>query len=155
MPFRTLGNRASILGAALILSLTFSGSLQADLTRALAEKHLERRSALALENASTAYQRARTAYEKGESEEAASALAEVQESVSLAHTSLKATGKDARKSPKWFKRAEIDTRQLLRKLDGFHDAMSFSDRALIGAVKATVQQVHEELLRELMQGKKR
>jgi hypothetical protein len=73
----------------------------------------------------------------------------------LAYTSLKATGKDARKSPKWFKRAEIDTRLLLRKLDSLHDLMSFSDRALMGSVKATVQRVHDDLLGELMEGKKK
>jgi hypothetical protein len=49
----------------------------------------------------------------------------------------------------------MDTRQLLRKLDSFHDAMSFSDRSLMGSVKATVQQVHDDLLHELLQGKKK
>ena len=155
IPWRSFGRRALYFGAVLILSLTLAGSLYADLKRALAEKNLEKRSGLALENASTAFQIARAAYERGENEQVAGALAEVQESVNLAYTSLKATGKDARKSPKWFKRAELDTRQLLRKLENFHDAMSFSDRALIGTVKATVQQVHDEVLRELMEGKKK
>lgn len=155
VPWATYKTGASYLGAMLIASLTLAGSLQADLTRARAEPNLEKRSGLALENAATAYQKARTAYERGENEQVATALAEVQESVNLAYTSLKATGKDARKSPKWFKRAEIETRSLLRKLDGFHQAMSFSDRALMGSVKATVQQVHDDLLHELLQGKKK
>ena len=54
--------------------------------------------------------RARAAYEKGENDEVAAALAEIQESVDLAYTSLTKTGKDPRRSPKWFKKAEIETR---------------------------------------------
>ena len=46
-------------------------------------------------------------------------------------------------------------RDLLRKLDGFQQQMSFSDRPLLDKVKATVQQVHDDLLQGLMQGKKK
>jgi hypothetical protein len=146
---------ASFLGATLIVSLALAGTLQADLKSALAEPNLEKRSGLALANASAAYQNARTAYEKGDSEQVAAALTEIQESVNLADTSLKATGKDPRKSPKWFKRAEIETRSLLRKLDSFQQAMNFSDRAPLESVRSTVQQVHDDLLRGLLEGRKR
>ena len=93
--------------------------------------------------------------EKGENQQVAEAIAEVEESVNLTYASLKATGKDARRSPKWFKRAEIEMRVLLRKLDTFRDSMAFADRALMGTVRATVQQVHDDVLNQLMQGKKK
>ena len=97
----------------------------------------------------------RTAYERGENEQVATAASEIEESVKLAHSSLTATGKDPRKSPKWFKQAEISMRDLLRRLDDFQQQMSFSDRPLLDKVKATVQHVHDDVLQGLMQGKKK
>ena len=94
-----------------------SRPLRADLKPALAEPNLEKRSKLALDNAAAVYQAARSAYEKGDNDRAAAAVAEIQESVDLAYKSLTETGKNPRKSPKWFKKAEIETRDLLRKLD--------------------------------------
>lgn len=85
----------------------------------------------------------------------AAGAAEIEESVSLVRESLVATGKDPRKSPKWFKQAEINTRDLWRKLDGFQQQMNFEDRHLLDRVKASVQRVHDELLVGLMQGKRK
>ena len=129
--------------------------LQADLARVLAESNLEKRSQLALDNAVAAYKSARTAYEKGELEEVAAAAKEIQESIELAYTSLTKTGKDPRKSPKWFKKAEIATRDLLRRLESFQQEMGFSDRPLFDPVKNRVAQVHDELLVGLMEGKRK
>ena len=56
---------------------------------------------------------------------------ELEESVELAHTSLNQTGKNPRKSPKYFKQAEIATRDLLRRLDSFQGEMSFDDRPML------------------------
>ena len=44
---------------------------------------------------------------------------EIQEAVELAHEALSATGKHARRNPKHFKRAEIQTRNLLKLVAGF------------------------------------
>jgi len=139
--------------AALAAGLALAGPARADLKRAMAEQNLEKRSQLALENAASAYKSARAAYEKGENDKVAAAVAEVQESVDLAYKSLTDTGKDPRRSPKWFKKAEIDTRDLLKRLDAFDHEMSFSDRPMLEKVKARVQQVHDELLVGLMEGK--
>jgi len=138
-----------------LASIVLAGALRADLKRALAESNLEKRSALALENAAAAYQLARTAYERGDEPQVSAAADEIVESVKLAHTSLTATGKDPRKSPKWFKRAEIETRSLLRNLEGLQQRMSFADRSSLDNARAMVQQVHDDLLLGLMQGKKR
>jgi hypothetical protein len=127
----------------------------AGLKAALAEPNLEKRSKLALDNAEAAYQALRAAYEKGESAQVPAAAKEVQESVDLAYASLRETGKDARKSPKYFKRAEIGTRDLLRRMEDFQQQMSFEDRPLLDPVKADIQHVHDRLLLELMEGKRK
>jgi hypothetical protein len=147
--------RSRIWMAALAVALVFAGSLRADLTRALKEPNLEKRSQLALENAAAAYTAARAAYEKGENDRVASLLAELQESVELAQTSLTQTGKNPRRSPKWFKRAEIETRGLLKRLEAFEHEMGFNDRPMMEKVKAKVQQIHDELLVGLMEGKRK
>ncbi len=144
-----------VLAVALGAGLAFAGVLRADLARARAEPNLEKRSGLALENAVAQYQAARAAYDKGDNDRVAAAVAEIQESVDLAYASLKATGKDPRRSPKWFKRAEISTRDLLRKMDAFQQEMSFADRSILDKTKARVQQVHDDLLLGLMEGKKK
>ena len=138
---------------ALAIGAVLAATLQADLKRARAEPNLEKRSQLALENAFTAYQSARAAYDKGDSQQVAAAVDEIQESVELAAASLKDTGKDPRRSPKYFKKAEIETRDLLRKLDGFQQEMDFSERPALDKVRAAVQQVHDDLLLGLMEGK--
>ena len=127
--------------------------LRADLKRAQAEPNLEKRSQLAMDNALAAYQAARTAYDKGDNTQTAASIAEIVESVDLADASLTQTGKDPRKSSKWFKKAEMETRTLVRKLESFQDVMNFEDRPMLDKVKARVQQVHDDLLLGIMEGK--
>ena len=141
--------------AALAAALALAGSSSADLKRAMAEPNLEKRSQLALENAVEAYKSAREAYRKGEKDEVAARIAEIDESVTLAHASLTQTGKDLRRSPKWIKEAEIETRDLMKRLDSFEHEMAFDDRPMLEKVKAKVQQVHDDLLVGLMEGKRK
>lgn len=139
---------------ALAVLLIASLPLAADLSKAMAERNLEKRSKLALENAQGALKQARAAYNKGDLKHVAADLGEMQESVTLADTSLQQTGKNPRKSPKWFKRAEIQTRDLLRKLDAFSNEMSYQDRDMIKGARQSIQDVHERLLEGIMEGKK-
>lgn len=143
-----------LVAAAVVLAAS-AGTSHADLKRALDEQNLEKRSQLALENAKTSYQELRTAYEKGENEKAVAAIKEIGESVDLSYTSLNQTGKNPRKSPKYFKQAEITTRDLLRRLDNFQREMSFDDRPLLDPTIKKLQKVHDELLVGLMEGKKK
>jgi hypothetical protein len=139
--------------AVLVAGVALAGSSRADLTKALSESNLEKRSQFALDNATAAYKAARAAYEKGENDQVALFLKEIEESVDLAYTSLTKTGKDPRRSPKWFKKAEIDTRELLKHLDALEHDMNFDDRPVVEKVKEKVQQVHDDLLVGLMEGK--
>lgn len=138
----------------LFLALFCALPLAGDLKKALAEKNLEKRSGLAMENATAALKAARNAYKEGDNARTAAAIAEIQESVELAATSLAQTGKNPRRSPKWFKRAEIGTRDLLRRLDAFENEMSFVDRPMLEKATAKVHEVHDELLVGLMEGKR-
>jgi hypothetical protein len=137
----------------LILAL-WQVPLRADLKRAMAEPDLEKRSRLALENARAAYESLREAYGKGETAKVAESAKELEESVELANVSLRATGKNPRKSPKYFKSAEIQTRDLLRRVENFQREMSFEDRPVVEAARGKLQQVHDELLVGLMEGRK-
>jgi len=145
--------RTTRLTFALLLAVT--AALQADLKKAMAEPDLEKRSKLALDNAFAAYQGARDLYQKGEMEQVRAYIDEIGQSVDLAYQSLNATGKNPRRSPKYFKNAELSTRELVRRLAGFQEQMSYDDRHLLDALKERVQQVHDELLLGLMEGKKK
>jgi hypothetical protein len=129
------------------------GWLHADLKTVMAEPDLGKRSKLALENANAALKATREAYNKGENDKVTAAANEILESVNLAADSLKATGKNPRKSPKWFKQAEIATRDLLKKMDTLQHDMNFGERDVLDKAKARTQEVHDELLLGLMEGK--
>jgi hypothetical protein len=124
-----------------------------DLAQARAEPNLEKRARLALDQSAAALEAARTDYEKGDNDRVAADAAKIVDSVDLAFLSLNQTGKDPRKSSRWFKYAEIQTRGLLRKLDTLERDMNFADRPLIEKAKTELQQVHDKLLLGLMEGK--
>jgi hypothetical protein len=118
------------------------------------EPNLERRSDLAMQYASSALDTAREAYTAGDFEKTQAAFEEVGSSVDLAYDSLGQTGKDPRRNPKFFKRAEMSTRQLLCRLDGMIESMSVADRMLAEKVRGRVADIHENLLKGIMSKKK-
>ena len=121
-----------------------------DLARVHAEPHPDKRAHAALENAEDALRQAREAYAKGDTDGTAARLEEVGQSVEMADSSLKQTGKNPSRSPKHFKFAELKTRELLRKLEGFRDEMSVADRPVLDRVAGTVQRIHDALLEGIM-----
>jgi hypothetical protein len=154
MPCQLMPCRPKVISlVVLALLLEPSGRLRADLKLAMAEHDLGRRSKIALDNAEAALKAARAAYEQGDGDKTVAAMDEIQASVDLARESLDKTGKNPRSSPRWFKQAEIQTRDLLKRLDTFQHDMSFVDRPMLDNVKARVQVVHDSLLLGLMEGK--
>jgi hypothetical protein len=117
------------------------------------EPNLERRSDLALQYANSALDAARDAYAAGDIDKTGAAFEEVGSSVDLAYDALGQTGKDPRRSPKFFKRAEMSTRQLLRRLDGMIESMSVADRLVAEKVRGRVADIHENLLKGIMKKK--
>jgi hypothetical protein len=139
----------------LLAFVLIGGMLRAGLQEVKTEPNLGKRSALALDNAFNALTQARDAYEKGQNAQVEKFAKEIQESVALAETSLHETGKNPRKSPKWFKHAESSTRDLLRRLDSFQQSMDVADRPILDSVKAKVQQVHDDMLEGVLEGKEK
>lgn len=127
----------------------------ADLAAIRQETNLERRSQLAMDYAGTALDAARGGYQAGDMDKTEAALKEVQESVELAYQSILDTGKVARRSPGLFKRAELATRQLLRRIEGFADSMGFQDRPLAEKVRDRVGAVHDDLVNAMMSNKRK
>jgi hypothetical protein len=125
----------------------------ADLGPAKAEPDLEKRAQLALTNADHAIDDARAAYKAGEESKLAAALAEVRESVDLAYTSLQDTNKAARRA-RSFKHAEQRTHNLARRLASLSDEISVDDRKAVEEVRGHVQEVHDQLLAQIMGRKK-
>ena len=140
-----------LLGVALLPAAL---PLRADLKAALAERDPGKRSKLALDNAEAALKEARAAWQKGDDGALAAAARELEESVGLAWDSLAGTGKNPRKSPHWFKAAEIETRNLLKKLDTLQNDLNFEERPALDKAKARTEKVHDDLLSGLMEGKK-
>jgi len=140
----------------IVLALLFlsGGWLHADLKRAMAEPNLEKRSGLAMDNALAALKSARAAYDKGDNDEVAKDAEEALVSVNLAASSLDQSGKNPRRSM-WYKKAEISTRDLSRRIQDFQDQMSYVDRPLLDKLKTRVQEVHEQLLLGVMEGKQK
>jgi hypothetical protein len=115
-----------------------------------AERNLEKRSRLALEFAHEALDRAIKTYQDGNTNAGLEMLAEIQQAVELSKQSLEATGKIPSKHPKHFKRAEIETRKLLRELENAETQVNFSDRGHVRAVHDRVEQINKELLLGIM-----
>jgi hypothetical protein len=131
--------------ALLILCLSF------DLAAIKLEPNLERRSELALGNASAAMDAARDA--STDEAKLKAALTDLRESVDLAYQSLVESGKSARRSPKFFKRAELKTRELMRRLEGLAQAVDADDRVFVESVRDRVSKVHDDLIQDIMQKK--
>ena len=129
--------------------------LRADLASIKTERNLEKRADKALKNAQEAFKHARDAYlEKGDLAQTVAFLDEIKESVQLAYDSLRETGKDPSRSRKHFKRAEIRTRELLKRLADFREQMSALDRDSIDRISESIQKIHDDLLAGIMSGKK-
>jgi hypothetical protein len=131
----------------LILCLAF------DLTAIKLEPNLERRSDRAIENASIAMDAAREAAGAGDIAKVKASLEELQDSVDLAYQSLVDSGKSARRNPKFFKKAELKTRELMRRLEGLAQSVDSDDRTLVESVRDRVSKVHDDLIQDIMQKK--
>jgi uncharacterized coiled-coil DUF342 family protein len=137
--------RSLLLGMAFVAVVLASG-----LDAVKSEPNPEKRARLALDNANSAIDSARQAYSSGDMKQSTEALNEIRTSVDLCLESLNATHKDARKSPKAFKRAEMDIRGLVRRLKSLETDFSVEDRAEVHKTEQRLQEVHDELIARIM-----
>jgi hypothetical protein len=132
----------------LILALCAAG--QADIDAVRAEPNPERRSQKALEVAEARVAAANESYDAGNLAEFRETITEIGDLAELSYKSLGETGKRARRSPKWFKRAEQRLLVLIRKIDSLEKDVSIQDRDLVAALKKRVSDVHDTVLHDIM-----
>ncbi len=126
----------------------------ADLASVKLEQNLEKRSDLAMANAGTALDEARDAYKNGDAIKMQSALEEIRASVELAQSSLQEKGKNARRNPKHFKRVEMHTRSLLRRLQSFESDVSVEERPVVAKLRGDLEEIRDQLVLGIMSKKK-
>jgi hypothetical protein len=117
----------------------------------MAERDLEKRSELALKVADESITAASKAYAAASELTAFQArLSEVEELTRLSLKSLQETGKPASKKPKYFKRAELKLRSLIRRMNTLSDEVSAEDRPRVQAATKVMSEAHEQLLHDIM-----
>ena len=126
----------------------------ADLESIKAEPNLERRARSALDFAKASVKPVLKAYEQGDPQRGAQLLMQIQEAVEVAHQALSATGKNARKNPKHFKRAESQTRNLVKQLRGLSRDLNYDEREVVESVMDRVSAINDQLLLAIMTKKK-
>lgn len=137
------------LVTAILAGLLVAG---ADLAAVKAEPNLEKRSEKALAYAGEVLTAMRAELDRNDIAKIAEQLKEFGAAIDLSVDSLKATGKNARKSPKHFKRAELRMRELQRRLETFRRDMSLDDRPVLDGVTEHVAKRIDELVEATLRG---
>jgi hypothetical protein len=133
-----------------ILSLP---QMAADLTAVKAEPDLNKRAELAMDNAEHSLDGAAKAYNGGNTEQAHAQLADVQASVELACDSLRDT-KSPPRNNKYYKRVELSMRTLLRHIGDLDHLVPYEDQASLEKVQKRVQELHDQILLDIMSKRK-
>jgi hypothetical protein len=117
-----------------------------DLESVKAEPNLDRRADLALENANTALEKAKTSYKESEYKKGQTSVLEIRDSVEVCLEALKATGKDPRKNVRQFKKVEQRIQLLIRRLKGLELEVSVEDRPTIKKVEERLEDINDEIV---------
>ena len=135
----------------LLLAMVLTAqAIHADLADVRNEPNLEKRSEKALENANAAVDEARKAYKSSDLVVFEARLREVEESAALSYQSLEDTGKAARRSPKFFKRAEMKMHALAKRLEALGGDVNFEDRVLVEAARKKLSDLEDKIVFEIM-----
>ena len=144
---------------ACLLLLVFASWAAADDKAARLKERIQRennpikRAELQVELAEKTFDEAARLYEKGQSDQGLATLQEMLAMVTEAHDGLFSTGRDPRKKPKGFKKAEIKLRELARKLEDLRVSLPTYDREDVRKVIERVSEMHENLLYGIMRVK--
>ena len=138
---------AAVLGA--------DSGVPKDLESIKSEPRLEKRAGLALRFAKHQVDAVLAAYQAGDANGGVALLAQIGQAVELAYDSLMATGKNPRRHPKHFKRAEIRTRELARDLEALGRELNFDERSAVDGVHSRVTEINTQLLMAIMTKKKK
>ncbi len=115
---------------------------------------LDRRAELAMRLAHDRLDQARAAYLSGEVEQFRKAVEECSEAVEIGFDALVSLGRNPRRHPGPYKRLEIELRRLMNRARALQDQMSVFDREWLEPLIHRAEELHERLLRAIMEGKK-
>ena len=146
--------RFAAVAAVLTLALAGAGAARADLTKVRAETRPVQRARMAMDNANDQLGSASKSYKTGGLAAARAALDEVLDSVKLAKQSLDQTGRNPRNSND-YKDLELKTRALLKRLGSLVESMSFQEREVLKPLVDELQEIHEDTLMAVMEGRKK
>jgi len=146
--------RASAIAAAVLLTFTAPGTLSADLAQARAERNLDRRTRLALDNGALQLRLAAEANKSGEWLKTRAALDELGESIDLAYASQKETGRNPR-GARQYKNLEVRVRGLLKTLEEFQRTLDFQQREETEPLVEKIRRVHDEVLQSILAPKRK
>ncbi len=120
----------------------------------MAEQNLEKRSEKALQAAQRFLDELRKSGGLHDLAKLQAGLGNIRAGVELCIDSLEASGKNARRNPKYFKKAEIGLRKLNRQLEDLRVALPVDDRHYAADLLAYTHQVQEDLLLGIFTKKK-
>lgn len=126
----------------------------ADIAATKSEPDPLRRSELAIANADRAVDAARQAYSSADVSAERGALAEIRESVELCYDSLHQTNETPRRS-KYYKRSEQKVQALVRRLNTLRNDVDVEDRGAVETVIKRLEEIHDQLLVEIMSKKRK
>jgi hypothetical protein len=138
----------------LTLFLLLAAPAPSSLDQVKAEPNAERRARAAIDYASVAEKNAEAEYAKGDVENLAAELKNVEASFDTAEDAFKASGKTPGRNPGPFKYAELRSRELLIRLGDLEQRMDVGDRSVVGRVKAKIQEIHDAWFEGIMGRKK-
>ena len=113
---------------------------------------LEGRSKRELKRAKRALRSARLAYRAGNKASFVASMLAIEDRIDRVYELLVQTGENPREMPEYFKQAEIEIRQLYRRLEFFGTEISNGDSELVENVKARAQEIQHDLLSGIASG---
>jgi hypothetical protein len=125
----------------------------ADIAALKSEPDLEKRSELALAEADQEVDGARKAYSSGDEKATAAALDEVAMAVDVSYDAL-AHAHTAPRNSKYYKRAELKVRALIRRLTSFRDEVGVDARPPVENAIKKLSEVNDQLIADIMSKKK-
>ena len=146
-------SRATCLILAWVAGLVCQAAQHPGLATIEATQDRERRSRLALEFAQTRIDTATKAYRMDDLDKGARELEALGAAVELAVKSLESTGRNPRRNPGPFKRAEIQTRRLLQQLHQARREAHPDDRKAFDVAIQRVEKANDQLLLGIMGSK--
>jgi hypothetical protein len=145
----------SVVLLGLAASLMWAAAPPQSLAEVEREPDLEKRAGLALDYARAAVGRVVKAYAAGEPGQAKQILDSIVQAAEVARESLGDTGKHARSKPKHFKKAEIESRKLVRDLEAAKRDLTFEERPDLDPAIAQIEEINRQLLFDIMESKRK